>query len=564
LNRLHLRRAGTAAAITLSLSWVTTSYANPYSNGSALAAPSRAHAGAIPSGGSIIAAEADTPPSLDPYSNQQLSTVDIVSAVFDGLLKIDSKGNFTPDIATRYTHSPNGLRWKFFLNPKATWQDGVKLTAADVVFTTKLVTNKQFPATSTLGFDHIKTIKAVGDYQVDVTLTKRYAPFLAFWGTAFILPKHILGTIPPAQVQHNSAYNTKPLGSGPFKITQYQSGDHITMVANKNYWLGAPHLDSLIFRIVPSSNTVLSQLRTGEVTLASQTSGLSARQVNDLKHVSGIKTYVSPGFNWWHVDLLETGFLKDVKVREALQIATDRKKIIQDVALGYAKPQYSDVPPSKTLYYNPAVNKYYNYNLKKAQSLLASDGFTKGSNGTLTKNGTPFNLTLYGDADVSDSVLQVQLLKNQWGQLGVNVTTKVENGATLFGDRGPLYTPTRLNTNAMTAVDYEWIEGYDPDDSFFWSSKSIISPKVSSGGNFDGYSNPTVDKLTAQGLLATNTAQRQKIYKHISVILAQQVPDVWLYWADVFSASTTKLHGFKPNPFNYFLAWNAKDWYVTK
>jgi peptide/nickel transport system substrate-binding protein len=527
----------------------------------AAAAGAARHAAAIPNGGTVIAAEADTPPSLDPYSNQQLSTVDIDAAVFDSLVKVNEKGKFTPDIATKWSSSKNGLSWKFLLNPKATWQDGKKLTAADVVFTTKLVTNKNFPATSTLGFDHIKTIKAVGPYQVDVTLTKKYAPFLAYWGTSFILPQHILGKIPPAEVQHNSNYNFKPLASGPFKITDYAAGDHWTMTANKHYWLGAPHLNSIVIRIVPSSNTVLNQLQTGEVTLAGQTAGLSARQVNDLKSVSGIRTYVSAGFNWWHIDLIETGFLKDVKVRQALQMATDRAKIIRDVALGYAKPQYSDQPPSKKQFYDATVTKQLNYSPSKASQLLASDGFTKNSSGILQKNGQTFDLTLYGDADVSDSVQQVQLAAAQWSAIGVNVTTKVENGATLFGDRGPLYDPNRLQNSGMVAVDYEWIEGFDPDDSFFWNSSEIVSPTNSGGGNFDGYKNATVDKLTEQGLTAS-PAQRVKIYKQISRILAKEVPDVWLYWADVFSASTSKLHNYKPNPFNYDLTWNAKDWYI--
>ena len=520
-----------------------------------------AHPAAIPNGGTVIAAEADTPPSLDPYSNQQLSTVDIDAAVFDGLLKVNQTGRFTPDIAARWKANKDGRHFIFFLNHKATWQDGKPITSADVLFTTHLVLNKNFPATSTLGFDHIKKIKAVGPYQVNVTLSKKYAPFLAYWGTAFILPKHILGKIPPAKVQHNASYNFKPLGSGPFKITQYTAGDHWTMMANKHYWLGAPHLSSLIIRIVPNSNTVLNQLQTGEVTLASQTSGLSARQVNDLKHVSGVKTYVTPGFNWWHVDIIQTGFLKDVKVRQALQMAVDRKKIIQDVALGYAKPQYSDQPPAKTQYYDPSVTKDFNYNPSKASQLLASDGFTKSSSGTLQKGGQPFNLTLYGDADVTDSVQQVQLVAAEWSAIGLHVTTKTENGATLFGDRGPLYDPNRLQNKGMVAVDYEWIEGFDPDDSFFWNSKNIVSPTNSSGGDFDGYKNSTVDQLTNQGLVAS-PGQRVGIYRHISRILAQEVPDVWLYWADVFSASTAKLHNFKPNPFNYFLTWNAKDWYI--
>jgi peptide/nickel transport system substrate-binding protein len=527
----------------------------------AAAAGARHHA-AIPSGGTVIAAEADTPSSLNPYLNQQLSTVDIDSAVFDGLLKIDATGKFTPDLATKYTQSKDGLHYTFTLNPKATWQDGKPVTAADVIYTQNLIMNKKFPATSTLGFDHVKKITASGK-TINVTLTKRYAPFLSYWGTSFIMPKHILGKIAPDKIRTDASFNTKPLGSGPFMITQYVNGDHITLLANKKYFLGAPHLASIIFRIVPNSNTVVNQLQTGEVTLAGQTSDISARQFNELKHASGVTPYDTPGFNWQHVDLLETGFLKDVKVRQAMQMATDRAKVIQDVALGYGVPQYSDQPPSKKQYYDKAVTKYWNYNPAKASQMLAADGFTKGSNGTLTKDGKPFNLTLYGDAGGgAASSEMVQLLKNEWGAIGINVTTKLLDSATYFGDRGPLYDPNRLSSDTMQACEYEWIEGFDPDDQYFWASKEIISKTISSGGDFDGYTNPQVDKLTEEGLTATSTKQRQKIYDKLQIILAKQVPDIWLYWGDVLSAASSKVHNYKPNPFNYNLAWNAKDWYV--
>jgi len=517
---------------------------------------------AIPQGGTVIAAEADTPSSLNPLLNQQLSTVDIDSAIFDSLVRIGDKGQFNPDLASSYTSSANGTAWVFHLNPKATWQDGKPFTAQDVVYTASLVNNPAFGATSTQGFDHIKTIKAVGKYEVDITLTTPFAPFLQdYAATTFILPQHILGSIAPDKIRTDSAYNTKPVGTGPFAITDVQAGDHYTLTANKSYFLGAPHLAQLIFRIVPSNATVLSQLQTGEVTLAGQTANLDPRQFNVLKHIPSVTTYNTPGFNWQHLDLIETGFLKDVKVRQALQVATPRQRIINVVQLGYAVPQYSDQSPAKP-YYNPAVTSYWPYNPSKASALLAADGFKKGANGTLTKGGVPFNLDLYVDAGSTSQLNAVQIMKSAWGQIGVNVTIRQLDPATLFGRRGPLYDPNRLSSSTMKAVDYEWIEAADPDDTFFWASSKIISPKVQAGGNFDGYSNPAADQLIAQGLTTTDTGSRKAIYNKVQLILANDVPDIWLYWGNVLTVATSKLHGYDPNPFNYDTAWNAKDWYL--
>jgi peptide/nickel transport system substrate-binding protein len=515
---------------------------------------------AIPSGGTVIAAEADTPDSLNPLLNQQLSTVDIDSAVFDSLVRIGDKGQYMPDLASRWTSSADGLHWTFYLNPKATWQDGVPFTAKDVVFTTDLVKNPLFPATSSLGFDHVKSITGVGDHQVNITLISPYAPFLNYYATAFILPQHVLGQIPVDKIRTDAQYNRRPLGTGAFEISEFAAGDHVTMVANKAYFLGAPHLDKVIWRIVPNGTTALNQMRTGEVNLAGQTADLDARQYNQLKHQPGLTAYDTPGFNWQHIDLIETGFLKDVQVRQALQMATPRDRIIKVVALGYAKPQYSDQSPAKPVY-NSAVEKYWPYDPAKAAAMLAADGFTKGSNGMLQKGGVPFNVTLYVDAAFSAQVEIVQIIKQAWAQIGVNVDARPLDPATLFGRRGPLYDPNRLTSSSMKAVEYEWIEPAEPDDTFFWSTSQIISAKVQAGGNFDGYSNPAADTLMAQGLTTTDFNARKAVYQKLQLILANDVPDIWLYWGDVLTVATSHLHNYDPNPFNYDTAWNAKDWY---
>ncbi len=516
---------------------------------------------AIPGGGTVIAAEADTPDSLNPYLNQQLSTADIDSAIFDGLVKIDSKGIFKPDLATKWTTSANGLNWTFYLNPKAKWQDGVPLTAKDVVFTANLVNNKAFPATSTLGFDHIKTITAVGTSQVNITLASPYAPFLQDYASSYVLPQHVLGQIPVTAIRTDTLYNRRPLGSGPFTASEFVAGDHVTLSANKEYFLGAPHLAQIIFRFVPNGTTAVNQMRTGEANLAGQTADLDARQYNQLKSASGLVGYDTPGFNWQHIDLLETGFLKDVAVRQALMMATPRDKIIKLVALGYGKPQYSDQSPAKPSY-NKAVESYWPYNPTKAAAALAADGFTKGSNGTLQKGGVPFNITLSVDAAFSAQTEITQIVKQAWGQIGVNVNLKPLDPATLFGRRGPLYDPNRLSSSTMNAVEYEWIEAADPDDHYFWATNQILSPKISAGGNFDGYSNPAADALMQTGLVTTDVAKRNAVYKKLQVILANDVPDIWLYWGDVLTVATSKLHNYLPNPFNYRTAWNAKDWYL--
>jgi len=523
-----------------------------------------AHAApAIPSGGTVIAAEAETPDTLNPYLTQTLSGADITwFTVFDTLMYHDPKGGFVNDLATSYSHDASGLHWTFNIVHNAKWQDGVPLTAKDIVFTTLLDKNPKFPSTSTQGFDHVKFIKAVGNYQVDVTLTSVYAPFLNYWADSPILPEHVLGKVSADKVKSLTSYNQKPLGSGPFKVSEYVAGDHITEVANKSYFRGAPHLDKIIFRIVPNNNTAINQMQTGELNLLGQTSSLSARQFKLLTKLPNITPYNTQGFNWNHVDLVETGFLKERVVRQALAYATPKQPIITSVLLGYGIIDDGDKPPD-TQYYNPSTRNSYPYNLAKAKSLLLADGFKMNSKGILQKNGTPFTMNLWATSDSSDAKLIIQILKQVWGQIGVNVNLRTAAASVVFGRTGPLYDPTRLSSPTMNGVFYEWIQSAEPDDSFFWASNQIISKSVAAGGNFDGYVNPQIDQLTKQGLQTLDDAQRVQIYRKIQTILVKDQPDIFIYWSRVLSAATSKLHGYNPQPYQYELGWNSKDWYMT-
>lgn len=519
---------------------------------------------AVPSGGTVIAAEAEFQGTLDPLQNNALATSDIVSPVFDSLVYIDQNGNFQNDLATQYTHDKLGLHWKFYLNPQAKWQDGVPVTAKDVVYTTNLVNTPAFGAVNTTGYDHVKTITAIGNSEVDVTLTSVYAPFLDSWGIGVIMPEHILGKIAPDKIKNDTAFNQKPLGSGPFQITEYAPGDHITEVANKSYFRGAPHLDKIIFRIVPNNNTAINQLQTGEINLIGQTSALSARQFNLLKRLPNVTAYNTPGFNWSHIDPIETGFFKDRTVRQALAYATPKQQIIDFVELGYGTIADADQAPG-TPWYNPAVRNSYPYNPTRAKSLLLSDGFTVGPDGIPRKGGKPLSIVLWSDTSSSDTKLIVQILKQAWSKVGIDTTIKLIDSSILFGTNvGPLDSPDRFSSPNQNAALYQWVASAEPDDAFLWASNQIPNKQSTAGGNSVGYRNPELDKLMAQGVGTVDQGQRAAIYRRIQAILARDQPDIFLFWGRVLTAASSKLHGYIPQPYTYLLGWNAKDWYMTQ
>ncbi len=149
-------------------------------------------------GGVLTVAEIGAPDTLNPLFSQSAATSDISPAVFDSLVRITPKGTFAPDLATSWSRSTDGMRWTFTLAHHVLWHDGEPFTASDVVFTARLA-NAGIGVVTALGFDHISSIQAIGDDRVRVTLRSPYAPFLTYFGTAPILPEHVLAPIPFAR-----------------------------------------------------------------------------------------------------------------------------------------------------------------------------------------------------------------------------------------------------------------------------------------------------------------------------------------------------------------------------
>jgi ABC-type transport system substrate-binding protein len=150
-----------------------------------------------------------------------------------------------------------------------------------------------------------------------------------------------------------------------------------------------------------------------------------------------------------------------------------------------------------------------------------------------------------------------------WKAVGIPTTGNAVPTRKLFGYHGPLYNPLRLYSQQLNAVLYTWTTSPEPDDSFYWSSLMIVRPGHLSGGNFDGYSNPQVDRLTAQALTTTDETTRIGLYRSIQTYLVQDQPDIFLYWTSHFTLVITSLHGYRANPYHPGVTWNVAQWRLS-
>jgi peptide/nickel transport system substrate-binding protein len=488
----------------------------------------------------------DLPRALNPLLDPLVPTADVTDGIFDSLLSVDTHDVLQPDLATRYTVGQQGIRYQFSLNPRAHWQDGIPVTADDVLFTAKLMRDRRFPAYNRFGFGNIATLP--------------YAPFLRAFATTPLLPAHVLSPIPIDQIARYDTFNRRPIGTGPYAVSEYQDGDHITLTANSSYFRGAPHLQQVIFRRESSEAAALAALRTGAVQMLAPSVGVTPQHLLASLQSGRLTAFAAPGFGWAHIDLIESGFLRDHLVRQALAYATPRQHIVSTLFSGLVTMADADQPPTSQ-YYEPAVAGSYPYDPAHTAALLTKQGY-KRHHGRWTRYGRVLQIALWTDAGCDACLRAGRMVAESWTAAGIPTTLRTLKTHALFGTHGPLYGSSRLFNPALNAVLYTWATSPEPDDSYYWSTSMIVRPGHLAGGNFDGYSDPRVDRLEVQALTAPDEATRVSLYRAIQLLLVRDQPDIFLYWTAHLSLAVSSLHGYEANPFHPGVTWNVARWQV--
>lgn len=496
------------------------------------------------------------PDTLNPQITVENPSFDLLAGVFDSLLKVDSHDNFMPDLATRWSVSADSLTYTFHLRHGVYWADGAPFTAADVAFTYRQIINPKNNNASTQGWDHVTRLETPDAYTVVLHTRPVYAPLLLYAGTTAILPAHYFTRSAAFRKEgsyNHDPFNRTPFGTGPYRVAEWRSADHITLMPNPYYWGHKPYFQKVIVKIVPDANTLLVQLRTHEVQLAA----ISQQQVQQATDIPGATLIQAPSQSWYHVELKQWGFLRDQRVRVALDYATPRDIIAQNVLHGYAHPAYGDIPPISWAYARHVHARPFNP--ARARSILAADGFSRGGDGYLWKGGQELALQLwYIDGNPADEQTN-ELLAFYWRQIGVKVELRHQDGSTIWGPGGPQF------TKQMTGISTGTTNTDDPDDRFYWNSAEIPRCPTCAGGNWIAYFHPfsfqrQIDALTNAAVATLDRAKRKALYASIEALLAAQAPMIFLDWAPLLYVRPATLHGFAPNAFMYGLFWNSQQW----
>lgn len=488
--------------------------------------------GKTPADTLVVGAEYE-PERINPVTEE---TMEMEPMIFRGLTQFDQNNNPIPDLAKSWEISPDGLSYTFYLRDDVKWHDGQKFTAKDVKFTIDTIANPKNNSPNLQEFEEVKSVEVLDDYTVKINLKNPF-PSLLFKVSRGIVPEHLLAGKDIASAE----FNNKPVGTGPFKFVEWKKGERVVLEANNDYYANKAKLKKVIFKVLPDPNVRAVQLETGEVDVTL----LEPDQLKRMEKVSTATVYKVPTADYRVMMFnFRKPLWKDVKVRQAICYATNRKAILDGVLLGEGSIAYG--PLQLSWANNPNVEKY-NYNLEKAKSFLAEAGWKMGQDGILEKNGQKlsFKLTTFSNDPVRVNIVNV--LSEELKKIGIDCIPDPKERGSFKWDQ-------------VDSFLLGWGSPFDPDDHTY---KLFHSSQIKDGWNLQAYKNSEVDKYLALARTTTDQVKRKEYYAKFQEELAKDPSFDFIVYLKALYGVNKRVEGIKERVLGHHGAgflWNVEEW----
>jgi peptide/nickel transport system substrate-binding protein len=477
-------------------------------------------------------------PVFNPVIAADLGSILPNKVIFPGLVRPDEQLRPTPDLATSWIESEDGLTYTFNLRPGVRWHDRAPFTARDVKFTFDQIIDLKSGSRLHSDFAAVERTEVVDSLTVRFHLKAPFAPFLALLGyNAGILPAHCFeGTTLTAATNFNRHH---PIGTGPFMVTQSTPGSVVVLVRNPYYYREPPPLDQIIFKVVPDINVQVAQLRAGEMDLVQ----LEPANLSSVEGVEGVSIVQNPVVQHYYVAFnARNPIFAAPEVRRALGMAVNRQAIIDGVMKGYADLPRGTIPAALKEFFAESLAATP-YAPDSARALLASAGWHPGSDGRLhNAAGTPFRFTLLvdkGNPTREQAALAVQQdLKN----LGIDVALQTMEFASAVRD---FIVPGKFEANLIW-----WTTPPDPDQFAFYGTGQ--------DNNNVRYSNRRVDSLLSLGRATRDRAARREIYTAFQAEELRDPPVLVLFYPREIMAVTKALQHMPSLTLRDALRWSER------
>jgi peptide/nickel transport system substrate-binding protein len=453
----------------------------------------------------------------------------IVGNVHGKLLKLDMAFVLQPDLSESFEISDDGLIYTFVTRSGVLWHDGETFSANDVAYTFNYYGNPDNAAASASNFTGVASVEATDDSTVVVTLEQPNAAFLTRAGQAGIVAEHHHGAI------GEDAYKADPLGTGPWRVTEWRAAEFTECEAYADYWEGPPHMDGIRENIVPEASVRAIALENQEADSAVwplvTDDHLRFRDDPDFADYT-IQITSSVAINHFPMNN-QHPILSDVRVRKAMMYALDREAIRDDLWQGLAVLATANLSPAIEFYYEPDV-ELYPYDPDQAIALLEEAGWVEGSDGIREKEGEKLAWTCVIITGDQARRPEAELAQANFRDVGMDMTIEEAPVATIQEGQ-------RAGEIDMSL--YNWTYGGG-------SGEPDASNTMRSGerNNWNLYSNPRMDELLDAGLVETDPEARREIYSEVQKIVAEEVPFLFVKYWDWFNIFTPRVKGLPENP----------------
>jgi peptide/nickel transport system substrate-binding protein len=516
-----------------------------------------APAGVPRQGGTLATGAPRELDSLHPWLAATDAALDVLEGVMDGLLRYTAEGKLQPALAEGFSISDDGLTYTFKLRQGVRYHNGEPFRGEDFVTAWELSQERAFEALSTLGWQKIANVDLPDNETLVVTTSEPYAPFLSTVATTYLCPRAALAE---GVDSFREVFGVAPVGTGPFRITSWDPAGAVLLDRWEEYWGTLALLDGIQYRTFPDGDALSTALAAGEIDVAGGAGAIPPQRVAEAMTVPGLTVFEHGTMNWQHIDLKQMSFLRETPVRQALDFATPREKIIAEVLDGHATPAFADQAPDSWAYSDTLQPR--SFNPDRAASLLDESGLLVGDDGVRTRDGKRFEIDLWGVSGDAQAEAILALVAAEWNAIGVSTLVQLAPPDELWGPLGYQF------SDRMTGCLYTWTNANDPDDLFYWHSSQIPTSPGAAGGNLPAFFYPygfqqDIDDLTASAALSLDLAERQRIYGDIQTLLAREVPVIFLYWEQAFPAARENVGGFWPSAWTPLL-WNAAAWYLAE
>jgi peptide/nickel transport system substrate-binding protein len=466
----------------------------------------------------FVIAQTSEPRTLDPLLESGYTTEEIGSLVYSYLVRIDASGQLEPDLAERVPTTANGDISRdgrtivYHLRHGVRWHDGHPFTAADIVATFRAVMNPRNPVPTRLGFDRVVDIRALDAATLRVRLNAQFAPFLTYFFETEnypILPAHLLARI---ETLAGSMFDAAPIGTGPFRVKSWHRGDNLELDANADYFRGAPKLARLRIEFIPSAQSIVVRLETGEAQAYLAADPFVARQLHSFRR---FRRVVVPIYGFLSLSLqTRDPALRDPAVRRAIAHAFDFGRDITFASHG-------------TMNTGDAGRGLFTWAYVPRR--IPSSSARLPQTFTLSIDvSRPLERTL--------AVVMQQEARRSGGSLVIRAYAPQQFEATAVGE-GPL-----ASGNYQLAL-HEILTGADPETSWLLAC-SQIPP---AGYNISRFCEPQVDRALSHALVTNDRAQRTLDYVVVQDAVARDVPFVAISQLREIEVIPTGMRGFQPS-----------------